>query len=132
MKREEWQRYRRQAEHTLESGRRDRDAGDHDWACFKAQQSAELGLKGYVRATREYATGHSVTRLLGALVDGVPAELVDCARELDKVYIPARYPDAYPAGAPMDYYGTAESERALDCAARILGWLDDRAAAQSP
>jgi HEPN domain-containing protein len=131
IKQEEWQRYRRQAEHTLSSAGRDRKAGDHDWACFKAQQAAELALKGYVRATREYVTGHSVTRLLGALGEEVPDELVRCAHDLDKVYIPARYPDAYDSGAPMDYYGPPDSEKAIRCAARILRWLDDRAAAQS-
>lgn len=59
MKINEWQRYRRQAMHTLESARRDSATGDHDWACFKAQQAAELALKGYIRATREYVTGHT-------------------------------------------------------------------------
>jgi HEPN domain-containing protein len=67
MKPGEWERYRRQAEHTLASARRDRNAGDHDWACFKAQQAAELALKGFIRASREYATEHSVTRLLAML-----------------------------------------------------------------
>ncbi len=57
-----------------------------------------------------------------------PDALVDCARSLDKVYIPARYPDAYDAGAPMDYYAAADADAALDCARRILDWLDDLAA----
>jgi hypothetical protein len=35
MKHEEWLRYRRQAAHTLESARRDRQAGDHDLAAQK-------------------------------------------------------------------------------------------------
>jgi HEPN domain-containing protein len=130
-KQEEWQRYRRQAEHTLSSAGPDRKAGDHDWACFKAQQAGGLAPKGYIRAAREYVTGHSVTRLLGGVGQEVPDELVGCARDLDKVYIPARYPDAYDSGAPMDYYGPPDSEKAIRCAARILRWLDDRAAAQS-
>jgi HEPN domain-containing protein len=90
MKRDEWQRYRRQAEHTLDSARRDMQAGDHDWACFKAQQSAEIALKGYLRASQEYVTGHSVVKLLGMLDPAVAEDLFACARELDKTYIPAR------------------------------------------
>jgi HEPN domain-containing protein len=128
MKREEWQRYRRQARHTLDSAGRDRAAGDHDWACFKAQQAAELALKGYLRATRTYATGHSVVKLLAEMSPQPPEEILDCARELDKVYIPARYPDAYDAGAPLDYFRAGDSEKAIGCAARILDWLDALAA----
>ncbi len=128
MKDEEWLRYKRQADHTLASARRDLEAGDFDWACFKSQQSAEVAVKGYVRATREYVTGHSLMKLLVAVGSEVPAEIVDCGRELDKVYIPSRYPDAYDAGAPMDYYRTSDAEHAVDCAARILAWLDAIAA----
>jgi HEPN domain-containing protein len=128
MKQDEWLRYKRQADHTLDSARRDLKAGDFDWACFKSQQ---LAVKGYVRATREYVTGHSLMRLLIAVGTEVPGEMVDCGRELDKVYIPSRYPDVYDAGAPMDYYQASDAGRAVDCAARILAWLDAVAAEKS-
>ncbi|HXF47353.1 MAG TPA: hypothetical protein VNK91_14665 [Burkholderiaceae bacterium] len=39
---------------------------------------------------------------------------------MDKVYIPARDPDAYDAGAPMDYYTQADARAALDCARGVL------------
>jgi predicted nucleotidyltransferase len=48
MKLEQWQRYRRQAVHSLESAERDLAEGDFDWASFKAQQAAELAVKGYL------------------------------------------------------------------------------------
>jgi HEPN domain-containing protein len=128
MKRDEWNRYLRQAAHTLQSADGDRPQGAFDWACFKAHQAAGLAVKGYVRATAHYATGHSIVRLLGEVGITAPAALVDCARSLDKVYIPSRYPDAYDAGAPMDYYTAADADAALDCARRILDWLDDLAA----
>lgn len=98
---------------------------------LQSDQAAELAVQGYVRATRYYATGHSVVRLLGETGTAAPADLTDCARALDKVYIPARYPDAYDAGAPMDYYTSADARTALDCARRILAWLDDLVARQS-
>lgn len=128
MKRDEWERYRRQAQHTLASAHRDRDSGDHDWASFKAHQAAEVAIKGYIRASREYVIGHSVTKLLAALGEEAPSAIRDCARDLDKVYIPARYPDAYDAGAPMDYYSASDSERAINCAGKVLEWLDALAA----
>ncbi|GAB4468365.1 MAG: HEPN domain-containing protein [Burkholderiaceae bacterium] len=127
MKREEWQRYRRQADHTWQSARGDRAQGAFDWACFNGHQAAELAARGYVRATARYATGHSVVKLLGEMGAAPPESLVDCAKALDKVYIPARYPDAYDAGAPMDDYTAADADAALDWAQRILEWLDDLA-----
>ncbi len=128
MKRDEWERYRRQAEHTLASAQGDAAQRAFDWACFKAHQAADLAVKGFVRATVRYATGHSVVKLLAEVEGQPPARIVDCARALDKVYIPARYPDAYDAGAPMDYYTAADAQAAGDCARRILDWLDDLAA----
>jgi HEPN domain-containing protein len=124
MKQEEWKRYRRQAVHTLDSAKRDRDAGDHDWSCFKAQQAAELALKGYLRASTSYVTGHSVMKLLAQISTPAPTGILDCARELDKVYIPSRYPDAYDWGSPMDYYSSADADGSILCATRILEWLD--------
>jgi len=81
-------------------------------------------VKGYERSTREYVTGHSIMKLLSGVGTEAPQEIVDCGRELDKVYIPSRYPDAYDAGAPMDYYQASDSEHAVGCAIRILDWLN--------
>lgn len=131
MKREEWERYRRQARHTLASAEADAAQGAFDWASFKGHQAADLAVKGYVRATKHYATGHSILKMLGELPTQPPFDLLDCARSLDKVYIPARYPDAYDAGAPMDDYTQADARAAMQCARRILDWLDDLAARQS-
>jgi len=124
MKRDEWQRYRRQAAHTLASAHDDAARGAYDWACFKAHQAGELALEGYVRATSHYATGHSVVKLLGECGAQAAEALLDCAKALDKVYIPARYPDAYDSGAPMDYYTAADAAAAIACAQRLLAWAD--------
>lgn len=128
MKREEWERYRRQAAHTLQSARSDRAQGTFDWACFKAHQAAGPAIKGYVRATAYYATGHSIVKLLAGVGREAPAALIDCAKSLDKVYIPARYPDAFDAGAPLDYYTAADADASIECAQRIVDWLDALAA----
>ncbi len=127
MKQEEWERYRRQGRHTLDSAWRDQKEGDFDWACFKAQQAAEVTLKGFLRATQSFVTGHSVLKLLGFWSE-IPDTIQACARDLDKVYIPARYPDAYDWGSPMDYFDAGDAQTSLDCAERILEWLDDQAA----
>lgn len=65
--------------------------------------------------------GHSVTRLLADLAQRqAPAgELLDAARRLDKHYIPTRYPNGFPAGAPSDYYTAEEARQAIADATAI-------------
>lgn len=119
----EWNRYLSQALHTLASARRDIVDGDYAWACFKAQQAAEMAAKGFVRASGGLATGHSVVSLLQAALVDVPPGLAHCARELDKVYIPTRYPDAYDAGSPHEYFDQSDAAAHVECAAAIVTHL---------
>jgi HEPN domain-containing protein len=124
--RDEWERYLKQGNHTLKSARSDMDEGDNDWACFKAQQAVELILKGFLRALGKAATGHSTGRLLEYISEmniAIPKEIVSCCRELDKVYIPSRYPDAYAWGAPMDYYSEDNASDSIKCAEKVLNFI---------
>jgi HEPN domain-containing protein len=114
-----------QARHTLRSAQADCDNGFFDWASFKAQQAAELALKGLLRSTDEYVTGHSVWALLekaGASYS-VSEGILHCARTLDTYYIPARYPDAYPDGAPYEFFDAAKAQSAIACAKTILKFV---------
>jgi len=122
MKKAEWQRYQKQAEHTLTSARRDFEAEDCDWACFKAHQAAELILKGWLRSSERFVTGHSVVKLLADIQQQttISEEVRKCARELDKVYIPSRYPDAYSSGAPMEFFDRQNALESLNCAEKIF------------
>jgi HEPN domain-containing protein len=120
----EWARYLSQARHTLASARRDMDDGDFAWACFKSQQAAEMAAKGFIRAGGGLATGHSVVSLLQAAVETVPDGLAHCARELDKVYIPTRYPDVYDAGSPHEYFDHRDAAAHVECAAAIVTHLE--------
>jgi len=47
-----------------------------------------------------------------ALADHV-ADLEDRLRVLDALYIPTRYPDSLPEGAPTDHFGRLQSSDAL-------------------
>jgi HEPN domain-containing protein len=120
----EWRRYLSQARHTLASARRDIEDGDYAWACFKSQQAAEMAAKGLIRACGGLGTGHSVVSLLQAAVDMMPDGLAHCARELDKVYIPTRYPDAYDAGSPHEYFDHHDATAHVECAATIVEYLE--------
>jgi HEPN domain-containing protein len=111
-----------QAEGDLEHARNDLAYGFYEWACFSAQQAAEKAVKAVFQARGAEAWGHSVADLLGELVlpSPVDAGLIDAALELDKVYIPARYPDAHISGSPRRRFTKTEAERLIGHADAIL------------
>ena len=113
-----------QAERDLEHAELSRAAGHHEWACFAAQQAAEKALKAMHQRLGQEAWGHVVRTLL----EDLPAErrpdidLIDRARVLDSFYIPTRYANGHPAGAPRDHYGDLQSREAIDHARAILAF----------
>ncbi|MEM2950957.1 MAG: HEPN domain-containing protein [Nitrososphaeria archaeon] len=64
---DEYERWVKQADATLASAKRDRDAGDYNWSCFKAQQSAEFAVKGLLYGLGFSPVGHSILKLLGEI-----------------------------------------------------------------
>lgn len=113
----------RQAEHDLELAGIAAHAGRHEWACFAAQQAAEKAVKALHLHLGQEAWGHLVARLLAELPLSVPLLLIEKARSLDALYIPTRYPDAYPEGAPAEHYGSLQSREALEYAGEILAFV---------
>jgi HEPN domain-containing protein len=111
-----------QARGDLEHAESDLERGFYDWACFSAQQSSEKAVKAVFYKQGAEAWGHSVADLLEELTScqPVPDGLREVALELDKTYIPARYPNAHPSGSPRRRYTQAEAERMVDYAERIL------------
>jgi HEPN domain-containing protein len=112
----------RQAERDFQHAKRSVDSGDFEWACFAAQQAAEKAVKALYQSVHVDAIGHSVSRMLQDLPASLkPTEdLVDRAKELDKHYIPSRYPNFHPEGAPLDYYTAADAGRAVEGTERIV------------
>lgn len=116
----------RQARVDLAHGRHDLDGGYYDWACFSAQQAGEKAVKAVFQKLGAEAWGHSLCDLLTGLDTrlNVPPELKAAAQELDKAYIPARYPNAHPSGAPADLYNQVEAERLIEHAERIVRFCE--------
>jgi len=112
----------RQALRDLEHAARSLEYGDFEWACFAACQAAEKAVKALYQRLGAEVWGRSVSRLLENLPEQYrpPRELVDAAKELDRHYVAARYPNSYPEGAPMDYYTEVDARRAVDHARRII------------
>ncbi len=112
----------KQATRDLEQAEDSRRAGRHEWACFAAEQAAEKAVKALHLHLGQEAWGHVVARLLQELPHTirVPGELVEKGRVLDSFYIPPRYPNSHPEGAPFEHYGPLQSEEAIRYAHEIL------------
>lgn len=102
------------------------EGGFHNWACFAAQQGAEKAVKAVFQDMGAEAWGHSVTDLLRELARTreVPEGLLDAALELDKAYIPTRYPNAHQSGSARDRYTSAEAERLRGHAGRVFEFCE--------
>ena len=114
----------RQADADLRHARQSRDHGTHEWACFAAQQATEKALKAVILSRGADARGRTVTALLGLVTTAEQAgdELITCAKSLDKHYIPTRYPNGFDSGAPVDFYTRKDSDDAILCAERLIGF----------
>jgi len=115
----------RQAEKDLQHAKRSVDGGDFEWACFAAQQAGEKAVKALFQSIHVDAIGHSVSRMLQDLPVSLkpPEDILQRAKELDKHYIPSRYPNFHPEGAPLDYYTAPEAQRAVEGAEKILEFV---------
>ena len=105
-------------------------SGRHEWACFAAQQAAEKAVKALHLLCRQKAWGRVVSRLLCELPESisVPELLIEKARVLDNYYIPARYPNGHPEGAPFEHYGRLQSSEAIQYASEIIEFVGNQMA----
>ncbi len=112
----------RQAVRDLEQAEDSRRAGRHEWACFAAHQAAEKAVKALHLALGQEAWGHVIASLLAELpaAQRAPAALVEQGRVLDNFYVPSRYPNGHPAGAPFEHYGPLQSEEGIRYARAIV------------
>ncbi|NPA05612.1 MAG: HEPN domain-containing protein [Crenarchaeota archaeon] len=102
-------------------------------ACFYAHQAAEKAVKALLYSINEAPWGHSIRVLLQHYFEltGEKAprrqELLTHARELDRHYIPARYPNAHPPGTtPHEAYDEEAAKRALRAAKIIIQYVEER------
>jgi len=96
-------------------------------AAFYAHQAAEKACKALLYHIHEASWGHSVRELLlryfKKLEKNPPEDLMVCARELDRHYIPSRYPNAHPSGTPHEAYDEETSRRALEASEKVVNFV---------
>lgn len=99
--------------------------GRHEWACFAAQQAAEKAVKALHLYTGQEAWGHVIARLLRELPETIPVpdHLIEQGHVLDNFYIPSRYPNSHPEGAPFEHYSSLQSGEAIRYAGEIIEFV---------
>lgn len=117
-----------QAERDFQQAEASRDGGRHEWACFAAQQAAEKAVKALHLFRGQEAWGHAIAQLFAELPTSAPQELVEQGRVLDNFYVPTRYPNGHPSGAPFEHYGPLQSDQAIQYARQILEFVHSQMA----
>ena len=99
---------------------------DFEWSCFSAQQGAEKAVKAVFLQLHGESWGHSVFALLKALSDKIEVSerLIEAAKNLDKHYIPTRYPNGFDSGMPGEYYTRKDAQEAIENAREIIEFCE--------
>ncbi len=108
-----------QARNDLRWGKASLDSGFYSQTCFIAQQVAEKALKAlaYHRGAA-LVRGRSVWLVCRELE--INDQLEKAGQRLDQYYIPTRYPDAQPAGAPFRFFTEDQATEALELAGEFV------------
>jgi HEPN domain-containing protein len=109
----------KQAEADLDAAEVSAAHAHHEWAAFQAQEKAVMALILHLHGS---VRGHSIKEILDQLPAPLQAStaLLDAARELDKVYVTARYPNGFVSGTPSDYFTAQNSAQLIGHARSIL------------
>lgn len=125
--RDEYARWRDEAGRAIRHAQLAADDGLHNWACFSAEQAAQLAVKALLHGLGRAPWGHDLVGFgdsMRAAGLSVPADVGDALLRLARHYMPARYPDAHAAGSPGARYGATDAEQALGDARDVIGLVD--------
>lgn len=96
-------------------------------AVFYSHQAAEKAVKALLYSVNEASWGHSIRTLLDRYFEKMKRKpddvLMSFARELDRHYIPSRYPNALPAGTPHEAYDSEVSSRVINAAKEVVEFV---------
>lgn len=116
----------KQALRDLEHAKISKKIKNYEWACFASHQAAEKAVKALHLFYKQEAWGHVIAKLLKELPIEVPIDLIDKAKVLDLYYIPTRYPNGFPEGAPYEHFGRIQAEEALKYAREIVEFVKSK------
>jgi len=87
-----------------------------------------MAVKALHLALGQEAWGHTVAKLLAELPMVIEPLLVEKGRTLDNLYVPTRYANGHPEGAPFEHYGPLQSREAITHAGEIVEFVRARLA----
>ena len=120
------------AEGDLDTARILRENSRFHHACFHAQQAGEKALKALWYRLDADPWGHSIIKLIEDLEELLPAAhsrmstALAQARQLDRFYIPTRYPNGLPDITPDRAFSEDDATSAIAAADTILGLVKDQ------
>jgi len=94
-----------------------------DKGCFIAQQAGEKALKACLYALGQRSViGHSLFELSNQLSkqDSRFSPLLDAAKQLDRFYIPTRYPNGLPGGSPFQVFDHQDLKAAVEALGQVM------------
>ncbi len=97
--------------------------------CFYAHQADDIAVKALLIRRNESPWGHGIRVLLerySQISDEDVSLLLPKARELNRHYVPSRYPSTHPQGTPHEAYDAETSIRALENAEEIIKFMEAR------
>ncbi len=124
---EEARRWLSEAQWDLETAQILHKSRRYNSCAFICQQAGEKAAKALLYVIGESPFGQSVHELLARYAEAKHenlGELLLLASELDRHYVPARYPNAIPSGTPHESYDEIVSRRTLDHAAKIIQYVE--------
>lgn len=120
----------KQAIRDLQQAEDSQKAERHEWACFASQQAAEKAVKALHLFLGQEAWGYVVAFLLRELPENIEVShaMLEKAQVLDNFYIPTRYANGHPSGAPFEHYGSLQSTQAIQYASEIIKFIRSKMA----
>jgi HEPN domain-containing protein len=120
------ERWLNQAKNDLEAAKWNSEGKFYAHACFLSQQAAEKALKAYLYSIgkRKIIT-HSTYTLAKecAQENNAFSSILSICAELDKHYIPSRYPNGLPDSTPSEVYLKQDAEVSINNSQKILDFI---------
>ncbi|MBM3713954.1 MAG: HEPN domain-containing protein [Actinobacteria bacterium] len=121
-------RWLKQAEADINAAKGSAENQNYEWACFQSQQSGEKALKALWYYFSFDPWGHSIVKLIldfpDAEIKKLLMKLLNKAKELDKLYMPTRYPNGLPDLTPSEVYTEEEAHNAVESSKIILEYIE--------
>lgn len=100
------------------------DTGNYAWSCFASQQSAEKSLKATFDSLTIPTIGYNLLQLASTISEKIEVSdsVKSACKRLNRFYIPTRYPNAFPSGAPAHMYDKEDALQAIKDAEEALNF----------